>query len=308
MIKPPQPTPYRISTITAVGCVSTSVDLSRFFAEVPIADGAPGITYVESRNVWRGVRPVTAIASANRRLARQKNAAMLAEAMLMALPRRCRHQQEQESPPVENRHFDNQVTVLLRLDEATMNVKVFRNGKVQLTGVRRIEQGEQAVRHLVAVLEAMERGAPGVVGDPAALEASGYRVCLINSDFHLGFEIKSDLFFACMRGNYGTACSYDPCIYPGVKIQYMWNAFHASSPSRRHGTCDCVGPCKGRGVGDVDGMCRKITIAVFQSGSVIITGAHTTAQIDTAYRFLVDDVVANHFDAIRKQQRVAVVM
>lgn len=44
--------------------------------------------------------------------------------------------------------LDNQVTVVARMDLATLpapmvNVKVFRNGRVQLTGVKSIAQGRQ---------------------------------------------------------------------------------------------------------------------------------------------------------------------
>jgi TATA-box binding protein (TBP) (component of TFIID and TFIIIB) len=58
--------------------------------------------------------------------------------------------------------------------------------------------------------------------------------------------------------------------------------------------------CIGRGAGREPGDCRKITVAVFQSGKVIVTGAHTLRQIDDAYRFLIDDVVANHGEEFRK--------
>ena len=33
-------------------------------------------------------------------------------------------------------------------------------------------------------------------------------------------------------------------------------------------------------------MCRKITISIFQSGKIIITGAREQTQIDDAYHFI----------------------
>jgi TATA-box binding protein (TBP) (component of TFIID and TFIIIB) len=278
--------------------VSTSIDLARFFNTVPIADaGTSGYTYVEMASksmdmAWRGERPASAIASAARRATRKKQSdvfAQMNEAGVIT----------PATPPFSGRHFDNQVTVLFRLVPAnvTMNIKVFKNGKVQLTGVKRKEQGEEAVRHLVCALREMDAATPGVVLDARLLEATGYRVCLINSDFHLGFELTRDKLFGCLRNAYDTVCTYEPCIYPGVKIQYMWNTLPMTS---HEGVCCCTEPCSGKGDGMGDGKCRKITIAVFQSGSVIITGAHTLTQIDDAYRFIVGNVASTHFVEIRR--------
>jgi TATA-box binding protein (TBP) (component of TFIID and TFIIIB) len=330
---PPVPTPYRVSTITAVGSVSVCVDLPSFYAGLPLLDPqdgtSTGYTYVEmaeptSRELlWRGVQSPAAIAAAARRAAKQRQhafAEMLQEAGHVVPP----------SPAFTGRHFNNQVTVVFRLalqtpdggehGHALMNLKVFRNGMVQLTGVKLASQGMNAVRHLVEVLRTM----PGATDDPDTLAEAGYRVCLINSDFRLGFELRRERLFAVLRDHYGMSCTYEPCIYPGVNVKYMWNAdrdgaLRAARDKRgeggapqtstaqegdggRRGVCCCPGRrrCTGKGDGSREGMCRKITIAVFQSGCVIITGAHTLQQVDDAYDFVVKNVVADHFDAIRR--------
>ena len=132
-----------------------------------------------------------------------------------------------------------------------------------------------------------------VVGDLGELRARDYKVCLINSDFDLGFKVKRDLLLRCVRTHFpATVCSYEPCMYPGAKIKFMWNA--GVQPAQLAGACGCGSACTGKGDGDGDGRCRKVTIAVFQSGKVVITGAHTEGQLMDAYRFLVDDVVAVH--------------
>ena len=62
----------------------------------------------------------------------------------------------------------------------------------------------------------------------------------------------------------GYLSSYEPCNYPGVNIKYYFN------PCKRNfGICDCEKPCNGKGLNDT---CKKITIAVFKSGKIIITG------------------------------------
>ena len=64
------------------------------------------------------------------------------------------------------------------------------------------------------------------------------------------------------------------------------------------GKCYCKGLCTGKGDGIGDGKCKKITISVFQSGSVII-GAKTYTQIIDAYEFI-SNVFMTHETELKK--------
>ena len=44
--------------------------------------------------------------------------------------------------------------------------------------------------------------------------------------------------------------------------------------------------CNGKGDANGDGDCKKVTIAVFKSGKIIITGAQNKTQLETCYRFI----------------------
>ena len=134
---------------------------------------------------------------------------------------------------------------------------------------------------------------------------SSYKIRLINSDFRMGLEIKRDKLNKVMQQSYDVRSSFEPCIYPGVKIQFFWNADKAENLD---GKCLCpTGTrCNGKGCGQGVGNCKKITIAVFQSGCIIITGALTTEQIDDAYTFICG-VVEKHRSEIEKLRTAAVV-
>ena len=57
--------------------------------------------------------------------------------------------------------------------------------------------------------------------------------------------------------------------------------------TRNHsGTCGCSRLCNGKGNGCGDGECKKVTIAVFKSGKIIITGGQNKDQINESYRFI----------------------
>jgi TATA-box binding protein (TBP) (component of TFIID and TFIIIB) len=67
------------------------------------------------------------------------------------------------------------------------------------------------------------------------------------------------------------------------------------------GLCNCTNHCEiGKGCGTLDGKCKKITIAVFQSGCIIITGAQNHDQIKKAYAFICD-VLLKHQESVEKK-------
>ena len=74
--------------------------------------------------------------------------------------------------------------------------------------------------------------------------------------------------------------TYETCIYPGVNIKYYINTNNCD------GICKCTSICNGKGNGCGDGNCKKVTIAVFKSGKVIITGGQNQEQITESDRFI----------------------
>ena len=67
------------------------------------------------------------------------------------------------------------------------------------------------------------------------------------------------------------------------------------------GKCYCTKTCNGKGNGDGDGNCKKVTTAVFQSGSVLITGGRSMEQIQDGYNFI-NTILKNEFNQIRKKK------
>jgi TATA-box binding protein (TBP) (component of TFIID and TFIIIB) len=106
-----------------------------------------------------------------------------------------------------------------------------------------------------------------------------YAVRLINSDFKVNFEIRLDYLYRLITTKYDIVCSYEPCIYPGAKVEYYYP---------NDGRCVCEGLCNGKSP-----TCKKITIAIFQSGCIIITGANCIDHIKVAYKFICDVLETN---------------
>jgi TATA-box binding protein (TBP) (component of TFIID and TFIIIB) len=188
-----------------------------------------------------------------------------------------------------SKRFDNQLTIAYRVSEETLvNMKIFKNGNIQMTGVKNAGQGYDMVDTLIQIIKNIASSLPEdqkVVSDISQLKNNKYKICLINTDFKIGFEIKRSDLFKLMVADYENVCSYEPCIYPGVKIQYFWN----SQNECKDGVCRCSEKCyfkKKSGDGHGDCNCKKITISAFQSGAVIITGSHTNVQIEECYSYI----------------------
>jgi TATA-box binding protein (TBP) (component of TFIID and TFIIIB) len=124
-----------------------------------------------------------------------------------------------------------------------------------------------------------------------------YKIVLINSDYFVGFEIKRDELHKILVNKYNIYSSYEPCIYPGVNSKFYWNKEYKDYPFT--GKCYCTDFCNGKGSGDGNGKCKKITISIFQSGSLIITGGRSMEQILDAYNFI-NKVLNDNYSSIKK--------
>ena len=181
----------------------------------------------------------------------------------------------------EKKFFYNQLTLHI-YNEKIVNTKIFNNGKIKMTGVKNMDQGKRVANIFLEKLTSLSTEDKEVILDNLDTKITKYKVALINSDFSIGFKINRELLHRTVVGmNYYS--SFEPSIYPGVNIKYYYNENDVNC-----GICNCLKQCNGKGK---DGCCKKITIAVFNSGNVIITGGNSINQLVTAYNFINNLVV-----------------
>lgn len=276
------PTPYRISTITATGSVGTTINLDILYQclEVTMKEDEgkhEGISYIEygkkkSETIFKGTTKKFLV---NRRKVH------------------------------ENKRFDNQVTIVYQTNELNLNIKTFRNGNIQVTGIKDIDQGPNVIDIMIRILKDIyDTKDKSVIEDVDALRNNNFKIRLINTDFKVGFGIKREYLHRILKNEYGNICDYEPVIYPGVKIHYFFN----TSNPHKDGKCHCTRKCNdikgGSGCGDFN--CKKITIAVFQSGCIIITGSQTRAQIEECYEFI-NSILSTNMEKIEKKSIVTLI-
>jgi len=310
----PEPTKYRISTMTMITSFNCNINLevvSRYFKlDNKIISMVYGDKPVKSSNIKKNNRP-----------------------------------------------FFNQATIIVKLNPLKhINIKIFSNGKIQMTGVKRKDDGEaalnliieklkitnglvpieklldsQLIKHYLEVMDIdyldesffeVDKNDKNVllrdkifeeitekedtftseiyaesIENLKNIKIEDINIVLINSDFNINFKIKRNNLFSILTKEYNIVTRYEPGIYPGVNSKYFWNKSYENMPFE--GKCYCTKKCDGKGKGNGDGNCKKITIAAFQSGSVIITGAREILHIEKAQAFI-NRVFRENYELIKK--------
>lgn len=181
-----------------------------------------------------------------------------------------------------------------------VNLKLFRNGKCQMCGLRNKEDGIQTMKILLNNIH------KDSIGDETNRNIynideikNNFNITLINSDFDIGFKIDRKKLFNILLDKYDLFVTFDPCHYQGVNLKYFINY---DNNKNNNGKCLCENKdnkniCKGKGNGYGENDCKKMTISIFQSGNIIITGKCELKQLYESYDFIIN-ICKTHFDEI----------
>lgn len=251
------------------------------------------------------------------------------------------------------RQFNNQATMIYRFKGNRLaNIKIFNNGKLQITGVKSADEVRKVISELIPLLTSTNyivsenKTAEPVVNqytlgktsdgklqayrylrnlldenydwiptedkflktlkepkdyltipNPNEIHLTNLEIVLINSNYKVNFNIDRNILAYTLSVEEGIYCSFEANEYQGVKISYYWNS--SQEQSKKFGICTCDVHC--RTVKNKNKKsttpCILITISVFRTGSIIITGARDMTQINDAYRFI-NGVLAKNIDKI----------
>ena len=179
--------------------------------------------------------------------------------------------------------FYNQATLQYRVECKTnnkpVNMKIFNNGSCQLTGIPFESVAVDIIKKTKELIIKYN------VVENKEYEVSPIKVCLINSGFSVGKIIDRDELFDKLLDEYDFNVNYEPGIYPGINLKYFWNE-QTQGDSEHCGRCMCENYCEGNGCGTGNGFCRRISIMIFQSGQIIITGYCNIEQIQYIRNYL----------------------
>jgi len=197
----------------------------------------------------------------------------------------------------DNEHFYNSCSIIVKADLTIkcVNVKLFNNGKITLTGSKDETDGYYATKVLLEDLKSN----PDIFTDinPSDIKKANivnYKITMINSDFNTNFKIDLSKFLNILNEKEKDLFTkFNPEKYRGLIIGYYWNLKN----DIQDGRCLCKTKCKGKGSGE--NQCKKITISIFKSGSIIITGGRLIKQIEDAYK-LINNLLKKYYHDIIK--------
>lgn len=188
----------------------------------------------------------------------------------------------------------NSIGIKVQSNEHEVNVGIFQNGKMTITGSSYDTEGLEVAEKVLAVIR--ERPECFYSVDPEDIEIEDYRITMINSGFEAGFKVDQMELYRVLTDNYPYFKHFNQEVYAGLVLHYMWQ-----EASENNGICGCSESCLLRntnnGDGKGDGDCRNISVCVFQSGQVIITGANQLEQLYSIYEDL-NQIFRDHYPEI----------
>jgi len=150
--------------------------------------------------------------------------------------------------------FMNQVTLWYKDAYSTKSIKVFSNGSLQVAGCSDILDCTRVINQLNYLLKELE-----VIDKPAPL--SSYRIVMINTNFSLNYDVNVHKIIEHFSKSSIFNVTFEPDKYSAVKIKFK--------PAQ-----------------DM----KEVTVSIFGTGKVIITGAETLQEIALAYNIIVQNI------------------
>jgi TATA-box binding protein (TBP) (component of TFIID and TFIIIB) len=182
---------------------------------------------------------------------------------------------KKKSNKPKKRNFYNECTIQIiptkivttnKSKNNPLNIKLFKNGSLQLTGVKHIEHFHEIIAilfHELKIIKAVIHNGKLVtkpfICDPKNLVLTSVQICMINTNFKLKTKIDREQLYEKLLID-RIKCKFEPLTHACVNIKYQCS------------------------------LKKKVSIFVFESGAVIITGANNTNQIIEAYNFIITKI------------------
>lgn len=185
--------------------------------------------------------------------------------------------------------FYNQVTVVVRIyegefedlnEEKKINLKVFKNGSIQISGLKKLEYTNRALNKLIHSLSQLKGRiiddkieVVKFIDSESKLTITDFRIYMINSNYKVNMKIdRSKLFTLLLKKK--IKASYEKCIRACVIVKFI--------PEKSN---------------DEE---KEVSVFIFEKGNIIITGARNIIHIIESYNYI-NNILLTHTDEIIKK-------
>ena len=183
-----------------------------------------------------------------------------------------------------NKNFSNQNTIIVQSrDDKYLNIKLFKNGSIQMTGCKDLVDANIVINKLVKKLKETlfikKQDGNNLLTEVKFVEnindlnVTNFKINLINTNFGISYYINKEELFTLLTSK-------------GILCRITTN--HA-----------CVN-IKHKIINPENNIESLVSIFVFQTGNIIITGAKKAEEVRNAYNFIVNFLNQNKSKIMKK--------
>jgi len=186
-------------------------------------------------------------------------------------------------------NFYNSITLIVRVNdgltqninlEPKINIKLFKNGSLQMSGCKNIDNVNKVlgkvINRLKQVKGRIEEGEIKEITFVEELDKLGiynFKIDMIYCNYKISIQIDREKLHELLKKK-KVKCIYEPCSRACVIIKY---------------TPDTENPDN-----------KEVSIFIFKKGNIIITGARSKGQVIEAYTYI-NNILITHSDEIIKK-------
>jgi TATA-box binding protein (TBP) (component of TFIID and TFIIIB) len=182
-------------------------------------------------------------------------------------------------------YFYNQITIVMRVNEGPtddinneprINLKLFRNGSIQMSGCKSVKYINIVLNKLIRRLKETN----AIIVDNNIVEIkfianpditiTNFKIDMINSNYQVKLLVDRDKLYTLLKKK-NIKCSFEPCIRACVVVKYTPPNYNSDE--------------------------KQVSIYIFQKGNIIITGARDRDHIISAYNYI-NDILVTHYDEV----------
>ena len=151
---------------------------------------------------------------------------------------------------LKNTKFYNQITLGYTDGYSTKSIKVFPNGSIQVAGCSDLFDCNNIIQQLSYLLKSL-------LNIKHEIPTNSFRVVMINTNFSLNYNINLLALYEHFLSDKLFSVTFDPDRYSAVKIKF-------------------------KPASDM----KQVTVSIFGTGRIIVTGAETLKEIAYAYNII----------------------
>jgi TATA-box binding protein (TBP) (component of TFIID and TFIIIB) len=188
--------------------------------------------------------------------------------------------------------FYNQITVVVRINSGPfedlntvpkINMKLFKNGSVQMSGCKSIEGINIALNKLIFKLKEVKAKIENgkiiekkFIEDLDKITVKNFKIDMINSNYQVNMQIdRAKLYGLLLKKKIKS--TYEPCIRACVIIKFV--------------------------PGIDNELLKEVSIFIFQKGNIIITGARSRNQIIESYNYMNNILLTHSEEIVKKNEK-----